>query len=257
MNIAELYSNKKVNSRSRLKHSDLDPLLKKDAPKLSIEDVGLLVLLVDTDTNRTIVDKVGKVLSGYEADQKRSIFSELKSHISEISTESLIGCLTTQDYVDGQELFSAIMEADQIDSTDKLILFDEILDAKLPADIKRDYTDKALLVCETVLSDMSSITGEVRLAVSMLKRIDKAYPENSSASEMIVKLYKDNELWRDLYKEEMEHRYKILVKSFGAKVSDAFRNKDYARIVKMLSKHEHELPEVLEKKYRFSLKKIS
>lgn len=256
MDFEKRYAEVSTNNEWRLKHKDIDLFVKARLIKVDSRETAYLFLLIDTDTNRTILEKIAKLFSGYDIQQKERVFNYLKPYIVNINIQVIVDFFVAEDYLVGFSFFSEFFDNIDVASVDKFILFDEILGLELNKECESTYVEKILSVSENVLGNPSSIKGEVRMAVSALRRIGKNYLGFGIALKLEKEMYIENQNWRNLYLEEVEHRHKTLMNSYGDKVSEALRKKEYSKVVGMLRKYEHELPDILRKKMDFSLKRL-
>lgn len=239
-----------------LKNEDIDRFLTDDAEKPEVEEAACLFLLLGQSTKESVLLRVRALFSRYSEEEKVVIFDKLVGHIDSISIETLVRCISGADYVTAPALFTSIFRSDSISCIDKYILYSDILDEGVSGKTLHDFTNRVIEVCKSILTNPDSAKGEVRMSVALLRRIAKELDMYGDAECLVSELYKNNELWRELYREEVKHRHETLMESFGEIVSAAFRNKDYERVVRLVGKYEDELPETLMRKLEYSKKHL-
>lgn len=256
MSFLELYKTKQLKNEFKLRHKDLDCHLAKDAVKISVDELIYLLLIIDCDTDETVIAKVKRIFDKYTQIERKRAFNKLTGFIEQIDVEVFSLCLSREDFICEYVFFRKIFDNDKISCVDKFILFREILEFSLPEESLNKYANKVIEVSKKVLSDFRSVKGEIRATVALLVKINKELKGFLFVKEIIEELYVNNILWADFYNEERLVRQKTLAASFNCKVGDAFREKDYAKVVRMLDKYADELPESLRKKLHYSKKKL-
>ena len=256
MSLLDLYQKKQNNEKVHLRHHDVDRYLKSDGDQIDVDSMLYLLLLSDVDTIDTVADKVGKIFSNLDEPKRAEVFKKLAGFVDKFEIRTVLNYLVESDFINYQFLFDSFIDSKTVKRIDKLILLEAILNVCKSANKTYFYGDKLLNYCKETLSDPYSSKPAVRLSVSLLRAMAQESDDNSKYLDAVTSLYENNENWKIFRNEEICYRHKILMSSFNDKVSEAFRNKQYKRVVNLIGKYENELPEILRKKLMFSRKHL-
>lgn len=120
----------------------------------------------------------------------------------------------------------------------------------------REFSQELIDFCQSILVNPESNKPLVRGAIRVLRQAYES-SDSSAFSELLAEYYTDEGQWSDLFLEEQQHRHAVLSSALSKPVAKAMREKDYAQVIRLLQKHQHELPPVLAKKLQYCLRRCN